>query len=280
MTSFGREQKRCMGLCMLKDWRSASQRQRALPDVLPGFPLFPHELGPLVRMVSPRALNLAPLRGGWDRGEGCIEASRLPSGGVLLVQPLRRQVEGGQGSGRMRAVLAHRMAQPGNEMVAHRGDFRLGNISVGGPRQAALPEGRFEDVPRPLLRQGLVAVGASCRSCRFQPANLALEDGAEAPILCADGVSNGTPCAKPTQQKKANLQFNNAPQRVLWKAPVGGAPKRPPGTVYYFLLPDDGMANYSDKAAKRLEAADFERIKAFFQPFQEEEIAELETLSN
>ena len=62
---------------------------------------------------------------------------------------------------------------------------------------------------------------------------------------------------------------------ILWRSP---------GTVYHFLLPDDGMANYRDKAAKILEAADFERIKvwrkAFFQPFQEEEIAELETLSN
>ena len=68
------------------------------------------------------------------------------------------------------------------------------------------------------------------------------------------------------------------------EAPVGEAPKRPPGTAYHFLLPDDGMANYRDKVAKRLEAANFERIKAwrntFFPPFAEEEIAELETLSN
>ena len=84
--------------------------------------------------------------------------------------------------------------------------------------------------------------------------------------------------------KKADLWFNSAPQRVPWQSADGEAPKRPPGTVYHFLLPDDGMANYRDKAAKRLEAANFERIKAwrkaFFQPFQEEEIAELETLSN
>ena len=84
--------------------------------------------------------------------------------------------------------------------------------------------------------------------------------------------------------KKADLWFNSAPQRVPWQSTDGEAPKRPPGTVYHFLLPDDGMANYRDKAAKRLEAANFDRIKAwhkaFFQPFQEEEIAELETLSN
>lgn len=44
------------------------------------------------------------------------------------------------------------------------------------------------------------------------------------------------------------------------------------------------MANYRDKTAKHLEAASFERIKAwrkmFFQPFEEDEIAELEALSN
>ena len=88
----------------------------------------------------------------------------------------------------------------------------------------------------------------------------------------------------PPRKKKADLWFNSAPRRVPWQSADGEAPKRPPGTVYHFLLPDDGMANYRDKAAKRLEAANFERIKAwrkaFFQPFQEEEIAELETLSN
>ena len=92
------------------------------------------------------------------------------------------------------------------------------------------------------------------------------------------------PRARLTQQKKADLWFNTAPQRVPWQSADGEAPKRPPGTVYHFLLPDDGMANYRDKAAERLEAANFERIKAwrkaFFQPFEEEEIAELETLSN
>ena len=88
----------------------------------------------------------------------------------------------------------------------------------------------------------------------------------------------------PPRKKKADLWFNSAPQRVPWQSADGESPKRPPGTVYHFLLPDDGMANYRDKAAKRLEAANFERIKAwrkaFFQPFQEEEVAELETLSN
>ena len=92
------------------------------------------------------------------------------------------------------------------------------------------------------------------------------------------------PRSKLTKQKKANLWFNTAPQRVPWRTVENAAPSRPPGTVYHFLLPDDGMANYRDKAAKLLEAANFERIKAwrktFFKPFADEEIEVLESLSS
>ena len=63
------------------------------------------------------------------------------------------------------------------------------------------------------------------------------------------------PRSRLTRQKKADLWFNSAPRRVPWQTADGESPKRPPGTVYHFLLPDDGMANYRDKAAKRLEAA-------------------------
>ena len=59
---------------------------------------------------------------------------------------------------------------------------------------------------------------------------------------------------------------------------------RPPGTVYHFLLPDPGMVGYADKAAKALEPPSFERIrewrKHFFKPFADEQIAELEALSD
>ena len=92
------------------------------------------------------------------------------------------------------------------------------------------------------------------------------------------------PRSKLTKQKKANLWFNSAPQRVPWRTPENAAPSRPPGTVYHFLLPDDGMANYRDKAAKLLEADNFERIKVwrktFFKPFADEEIEVLESLSS
>ena len=60
--------------------------------------------------------------------------------------------------------------------------------------------------------------------------------------------------------------------------------RRPAGSVYHFLLPDPGMAAYRDRAAKALEAESFERIKQwrkdFFKPFADEQIAELEALSD
>ena len=60
--------------------------------------------------------------------------------------------------------------------------------------------------------------------------------------------------------------------------------RRPTGAVYHFLLPDPGMAAYADKAAKALMPERFERIKewrkSFFKPFADEQIAELEALSD
>ena len=103
------------------------------------------------------------------------------------------------------------------------------------------------------------------------------------------------------QNRKAELWFNHAPERV---APPAGssrkradtdpnrmpdpapirAPNRPAGTVYHFLLPDPGMVAYGDKAAKALEPQCFERIadwrKRFFKPFEDDEIAELAALSD
>ena len=81
-------------------------------------------------------------------------------------------------------------------------------------------------------------------------------------------------------QKKADLWFNEAPERVE----PGPEARRPPGTIYHFLLPDPGMVGYKDKAAKAMEAANFERIatwrRSFFKAFSAEETAELERLSH
>ena len=75
-------------------------------------------------------------------------------------------------------------------------------------------------------------------------------------------------------RRKGARWFNFAPERVATAQA---------GTVYHFLLPDPGMADYRNKAAKRYEPDNFDRLKewrrSFCQPFNADEIAELEALS-
>ncbi len=98
--------------------------------------------------------------------------------------------------------------------------------------------------------------------------------------------------------RKPELWFNHAPERVAPPAgPEGGqesdpaagearthAALRPAGSVYHFLLPDPGMVAYGDEAAKALEPESLGRIRkwreTFFKPFADEQIAELEALSD
>ena len=58
---------------------------------------------------------------------------------------------------------------------------------------------------------------------------------------------------------------------------------RPAGTVYHFLLPDSGMANYADKNVKAIAPEQFERCKAWrkelCKPFSKAQIQQLEKLS-
>ena len=81
-------------------------------------------------------------------------------------------------------------------------------------------------------------------------------------------------------QKKADLWFNEAPERVE----PGRDARRPDGTVYHFLLPDPGMVCYKDKTAKGLEPESFAHIakwrRSFFRAFTPEQTAELERLSS
>lgn len=60
-------------------------------------------------------------------------------------------------------------------------------------------------------------------------------------------------------------------------------PDRKETEVYHFLLPDEGMANYTDKVAKSLYPEDFARIKAwrkeFIKPLAASEIKRLQQLS-
>lgn len=61
------------------------------------------------------------------------------------------------------------------------------------------------------------------------------------------------------------------------------AQPRQPDEIWHFLLPDPGMANYTDKAAKALYADDFERLKkwrkAFCAPLESHEVVRLQQLS-
>ncbi|MEN3374098.1 class I SAM-dependent DNA methyltransferase [Dechloromonas sp. ZS-1] len=67
------------------------------------------------------------------------------------------------------------------------------------------------------------------------------------------------------------------PRRVTLQAP------RKPDEIWHFLLPDPGMANYIDKAAKALYPEDFERLKKwrkeFARPLEHHEVARLQQLS-
>ena len=83
-----------------------------------------------------------------------------------------------------------------------------------------------------------------------------------------------------TGNKRDELWFNSAPERV---AP-SPAPERPQRTVYHFLLPDPGMANYKDKFVQSLESekirATREWRKNFCKPFSDKDIKTLESLSD
>ena len=77
------------------------------------------------------------------------------------------------------------------------------------------------------------------------------------------------------ENKRTERWFNRVLERVK---------RRPSGTVYHFLLPDPGMADYRDKAAKALELVNMELIgkwrKEFCKPFTVEQVAEMEALSD
>ena len=91
---------------------------------------------------------------------------------------------------------------------------------------------------------------------------------------------------KPAVVGATGVKSSEAAKRPAWGAVEGrdDRVRRPSGTVYHFLLPDPGMADYREKAAKALEPANMERIrewrKDFCKPFTVEQIAELEALSD
>jgi hypothetical protein len=75
--------------------------------------------------------------------------------------------------------------------------------------------------------------------------------------------------------------YESAPERLDPRTLLGGG--RTVDSVYHFLLPDPGMANYSDKVAKTLYQSDFERLRLwrreFTQPLARHEVDRLLQLS-
>ena len=74
------------------------------------------------------------------------------------------------------------------------------------------------------------------------------------------------------------LWLDEAPQRIM------PGKERPQNTVYHFLLPDRGMADYKDKVVKQMAKDEIKAInewrKEFTKPFAKEEISQLEKLSD
>jgi hypothetical protein len=77
--------------------------------------------------------------------------------------------------------------------------------------------------------------------------------------------------------KSAALWLDAAPERVA----TGSV--RPLHSVYHFLLPDKGMADYTDKVVRQMAEAEIATIKAwrrdFTKPFSQSQVQQLESLS-
>ncbi len=84
--------------------------------------------------------------------------------------------------------------------------------------------------------------------------------------------------------KNANPKWYDEAPRRLAPQSTKACGQRGKDEVYHFLLPDPGMANYTDKVAKTLYPADFERLKAWrkdwTKPLEHHEIARLQQLSD
>ena len=78
---------------------------------------------------------------------------------------------------------------------------------------------------------------------------------------------------------RSELWFNRAPDVVA----RGAEAQRPEGSVYHFLLPDPGMATYTDRFVKKLVPKAIKRLKTwkkeFCRPFASQDVRELERLS-
>ncbi len=84
--------------------------------------------------------------------------------------------------------------------------------------------------------------------------------------------------------KNANPKWYDEAPRRLAPQTTQSYGQREKNEVFHFLLPDPGMANYTDKVAKTLYPEDFERLKAWrkewIKPLEHHEIARLQQLSD
>jgi hypothetical protein len=80
------------------------------------------------------------------------------------------------------------------------------------------------------------------------------------------------------QNAKSDARWlDTAPERVM------PGTERPPHSVYHFLLPDNGMADYTDKVVGQMAATEIATIKAwrkgFTKPFSQSQVQQFESLS-
>lgn len=93
------------------------------------------------------------------------------------------------------------------------------------------------------------------------------------------GARNEVYNASQLQRGARPLWHEEAPRRLDPQNP-----DRKPSEIHHFLLPDPGMADYTDKVAKALYPDDFQRLKdwrrAFCKPLETHELSRLQQLSN
>ncbi len=112
-------------------------------------------------------------------------------------------------------------------------------------------------------------------------------EGANVPWFAMRLATGNSLIGARRQVFSADLLEGNRKGRQTWldvvpeRVPL--SQNRPSKTVYHFLLPDNGMADYTDKAVKAMAEAELKKIKdwrsSFLKPFSEGEIQTLSRLS-
>ncbi|NCC26452.1 MAG: hypothetical protein EOM25_14830, partial [Deltaproteobacteria bacterium] len=101
-------------------------------------------------------------------------------------------------------------------------------------------------------------------------------------LVCGNSLVGARRQVFSSASLKSNPALGPWLQKVPERVPPGG--DRPMSTVYHFLLPDAGMADYTDRNVKALAQEEFAAAAAwrreFAKPFQTEQIRQLEKLSS